>query len=140
MRIQLQDIPGLVLGDKPLWRVKILSINGKQPALDALVKWKREEPRDYKKIIASIKIAAGTHRVANKKRVKKTTNPKQGDIYEFRADKLHARLFFFYDDEETLIICTNDYWKNKGSQDAAFEICAGMKAVYEQRERKKYEI
>ena len=136
MKIELVDIPGLSLGNNPRWRVKVLSFDGKKPALDALLKWKRAERNNYNKIIKVIKFASSVYRVTDKKKVKKTSNPNQGNIYEFRADKSNARLFFFYDEDDNLIICTNNYWKNKGNQNNAFANCAELKAIY-YKERKK---
>lgn len=131
MAVGLKEIPSLNLGNSPRWKVKVLSIDGKQPALDALLKWKREERKNYNKIINAIKLASSVYRVTDQKKVKKTANTDHGDIYEFRADKSHARLFFFYDEDDTIIICTNAYWKNKGSQSAAFSNCATLKAIYD---------
>jgi len=42
-----------------------------------------------------------------------------------------ARLMFFYDDSErALIVCTNEYEKSRGDQDAAFARCATLRNLY----------
>ena len=135
MRTRLEDIPNPDLPETTVWKVKALVIDGKSPAFEALKKWAKEEPRDYKKIKKAIEYAAQVKRTKNEKKVKKSKNPSHDQVYEFRADKLHARLMFFYDEVDgNLIICTNDYWKNKGDQSAAFTACAALKKLYE-RER-----
>jgi len=136
MRVKLLDIPDLLLEESSLWKVKVLSINNKEPALVELLRWKRTERNNYNKIIKAIKLASTVPRVSDKKKVKKSANASHGEVYEFRADKSHARLLFFYDKDETLIICTNHFWKGKGSQDAAFSRCNQMMKVY-YGERKK---
>ncbi len=137
MRTTLKDIPGLDISGTAKWAVKALVVDGKSPAFEALKKWLTEEPKDYKKIKKVIEYVAQVERTKDEKKVKKSSNPAHGKIYEFRADKLHARLMFFYDEKDgNLIICTNDYWKNKGSQDKAFAIGSTLKELYEkERER-----
>ncbi len=72
-------------------------------------------------------------RVRDEKLVTKCANPDYGDIHEARAHKGHARLMFFYSErEQAVIVCTNEFWKGKGSQDAAFARCAKLKQIYEQ--------
>lgn len=107
-------------------------IDDKSPAFEALKKWATEEPKDYKKIKKTIEYAAQVKQTKDKKKVKKSSNPSHGKVYEFRADKMHARLMFFYDETDgNLIICTNDYWKNKGDQGTAFATCSTLKKLYE---------
>ena len=68
------------------------------------------------------------NRIRNEKQV--TKSAKFADVYEMRADKGHARIMFFYDPEAGTAICTNAYWKGKGSQDHAFQACDGFRKVY----------
>lgn len=132
MKTDLIDIPGLDFSETAMWTVKALVIDGKSPAFEALKKWATEEPKDYKKIKKAIEYAAQVKQTKDEKKVKKSQNPSHGQVYEFRADKMHARLMFFYDEtERNLIICTNDYWKNKGNQNAAFAACTKLKQLYE---------
>lgn len=121
-------------------RVKALELEGKSPALEALLKWKRNCPADWKKLMKAIRYVGTNERrnIINPKYVKKCDNPDYGDVYEARADKRKPRIFFFYDaNDETVVICTNAYEKDDsqrgktGGQDAAFELCGKMKAVYE---------
>jgi len=78
-----------------------------------------------------MKILGGRETYCDENKIKKNSNPKYGDVYEMRADKGHARLMFFYDiEEESIIICTNHFWKGKGLQDTAFKKCAEFKELY----------
>jgi len=78
-----------------------------------------------------MRLAAQLVRVQNPKHVKKSANPRHGNVYEMLAYTGAARLMFFYDDEErALIVCTNEYEKSKGDQDAAFARCAALRELY----------
>ena len=132
MKTRLVDIPCLDFAGTRVWQVKALVIDGKSPALEALSQWAVEELRDYKKIKKAIEIASQVTRTKDEKKVKKSQNPAHGQVYEFRADKGHARLMFFYDKiDGNMIICTNPYWKNRGNQDKAFALCSKLKDLYE---------
>jgi hypothetical protein len=139
MQIELQDIPGLADEFQTVHRIKTLSLNGRDVANTALVKWKRDCFGDYKKLMKAIRYVGTNERkhITNPKYVKKCDNPAYGDVYEFRADKGKPRLFFFYNPDATIVICTNSYEKDDsrkgmtGGQDAAFRLCAEMKRIYE---------
>lgn len=83
-----------------------------------------------------IRMVGLTDRIRDEKKVKKSQNPKHKDVCEIRADKGGARLMFFYcGSSQSVVICTNTYWKAKSSQaeqDVAFGICARLKVYYEQ--------
>jgi mRNA-degrading endonuclease RelE of RelBE toxin-antitoxin system len=133
MKLNLIEIPELNLPASDSGKIKALQVENKSPALEALLTWKREAPIDYKKILKVMKLLAGRGRVTDEKHVKKTAKPKQhGDVYEMRAHRGKARLFFFYDTiDESIVICTNAFDKGKGDQNAAFERCGKFKTLYE---------
>jgi hypothetical protein len=144
MKTELIDIPGLFVGDDARWKVKALKVHGTTSlAIDALDRWRTdpEMQRDYEVIIEAIQFAAHVDRVLDNRMVKISENHKHGDVYEFRAYDYDARragkarLMFFYDEsEESLIICTNSYEKDKGgydAQDRMFAMCDRFKTEYE---------
>ncbi len=140
MRIELLDIPSLPDEFQTVHTVKALAVEGKCLAIAALLQWKRECPAAWKKLMKAVRYVGTTERrnIVNPKYVKKCDNPVYGDVYEARADKGKPRLFFFYDEnDETIVICTNAYEKDdsrrgkSGGQDAAFKLCAQMKEIYE---------
>ena len=133
MTITLEDIPGLDLPAQALWQVKALVVDGRSPALAALVDWKRSRPDDYKRILKAICMAARERRLTgNRKHVGKNQNPDHGEVFEFIAYTGKARLMFFYDERaDAIIVCTNAHEKgNSSQQDAAFGRCAAYKALY----------
>lgn len=134
MQVHLREVPGI--DDHPSgWKIRLLEIDGKSPAQVALLEWKRNSPADFKKVMKVMRLQAGQkERLKDEKHVKKSAVPAHGDVYEIRADKGHARLMFFYCTvEDTIVICTNGFWKGKGDQSHAFAICAKFKALYERR-------
>lgn len=133
MTFQLIDIPGFSQPTSSKWKIKALQINGVSPAIAALVEWEQTRQTDYKQILNVMKQVASHIRVKNTNQVKKTANPrKHGDIYEMRAHTNHARLFFFYDDEnENVVVCTNAFVKGTGNQNQAFAKCGTLKKYYE---------
>jgi len=140
MQVELRDIPDLGKEFQTVHRIQSLEVNGKNLALAALLQWKRECPADWKKLMKAVRYVGTTERrnIANPRYVKKCDNPAYGDVYEARADKGKPRLFFFYDEnDETIVICTNAYEKDdsrrgkSGGQDAAFKLSAQMKEIYE---------
>lgn len=133
MKFELIEIPDVNLDATNKWKICALEINNRSPILKALIEWKRKRPDDYKKIFCSMKLVAVNDRVVDPKHVKKTSNPsKHGDVYEMRAHKGLARLFFFYDDQnERVVVCTNEYIKGKGDQNNAFAQCGKLKRYYQ---------
>lgn len=131
MPIVLEEIPGLTPGDQTCWQVRALAIDDRSPALAALDNWAQSAPADYKKILKVLRIVGQFRRVTDETKVTKCANPDIGDVYEIRAHKGHARLFFFYSDKgEAVIVCTNAFWKGKGSQQQAFATCAKFRDIY----------
>jgi hypothetical protein len=149
MKTGLIDIPGLFVGEDALWKVKAMVIDGEKClAIDALEKWSKDRQlrRDYELIIEAIQVAANVERVMEDgKSVKRNHNPAYGDVYEFRAYDYDtasvgkARLMFFYDDEDdALIICTNSFEKGAGKyadQDLMFGLCARFRDEYERNKQ-----
>lgn len=133
MQVLLLKVPGL--DDQPTgWKLRLLEIDGKSPALVSLLDCKRNSPADFKKVMKVMRLQAGQkERLKDEKHVKKSAVHAHGDVYEIRADKGHARLMFFYCTmEDSIVICTNGYWKGQGDQSQAFARCAKLKALYEQ--------
>lgn len=122
-----------------IWKLRVLTLEKdnitKSPALEALSDWAKNQKPDFKKIIKVIQLVGQTHRVQNPKHVKKSSDPKHDNVYEIRADKGHARLMFFYSEDEgtAIFVCTNPYWKGDGSQDQAFETCNKLRLAYEKQ-------
>jgi hypothetical protein len=55
LNLELIKIEGLGDGDQKPWRIRALRINGKSPALESLLSWKRSEQEDFKRIISILK-------------------------------------------------------------------------------------
>jgi hypothetical protein len=129
--IELLEIPGLEARHQTEWNVRALVVDGRNPVLAALARWQREYPADYSAIMKVMRLAAQQKRVRNPKHVKKSSDPKHGNAYEMIAYTGVARLMFFYDeDEEALIVCTNEFEKGGGDQSAAFLRCATFRELY----------
>ncbi len=131
MKIGLLEIPRMNASQQTCWKIRALVVDGRAPALDALLTWRESEEADYKKIMKVMRIVGQRNRVQIEKYIKKSANPAHGDVYEMRADRSHARLMFFYSEDESIIVCTNSYWKNKGNQNIAFGHCAQLRLVYQ---------
>ena len=130
MKIELIDISDLAKGDRSghLRNLHALVLNGKSEALNGIKELKRNHPEDYKKIRRTARYVLCSSHLINPNRVKES-NQHQG-IYEMRGGQ--ARLFFFFDNDQ-IVICTNLYWKTKGSkreQNRAFERCALLRDAY----------
>lgn len=131
MTITLAEIPGLDPAVQTVWKVRELVIDDHHPVQVALDRWIKEHPAGHKTILKVMRLAAQQERVLNPKHVKKSTNPKHGDVYEMIAYTEIPRLFFFYEKgTDSLIICTNDFDKGDGDQDAAFKRCADLRDFY----------
>jgi len=135
MQLRLVEIPGIEAQHQTVWRVRVLEIDRRNLVLGNLLQWSKNSISDYKKIMKVLRMIGQMDRIRDEKKVKKSSNPDHGDIYEIRADKDSARLMFFYDRrEQSVIVCTNTYWKAKASQseqDAAFALCNRLKQIYE---------
>ena len=130
MELSLSHIPGVPDFIGARWRVRALTVNGKSPVLSQLAEWSKGEPQNYKKIVASLRLAQTQTRLQSPKHVKKCAT--HADVYEARADKLHARLMFFYS-EDSIIVCTNAFWKTNHGQNDAFKRCSDLKQLYESK-------
>jgi hypothetical protein len=135
--LELSDIPGLEARHQSVWKVRALVVDGRNPVLAALVRWQREYPSDYTAIMKVMRLAAQQKRVMNPKHVKKSADDKHGNAYEMIAYTGVARLMFFYDeDEESLIVCTNEFEKGGGDQSAAFQRCVTFRDLYLKQRQK----
>ncbi len=149
MQIELQDIPGLdsLFSETPKWRVKTCCLGGAgNLVLKKLDQWRNDSgmEEEYQQIIANIVTTAYSDKIlSDTPFVKKNTNPENGEVYEFRAFNEQikragkARVLFFYDEEgENLIICTNTFEK-QGDQNMSFSQCARLKEHYLQQRREQ---
>ncbi len=140
MTLKLTNIPDLSEENQTVHQIKALAFGDKNPVEVALLKWKRDCPNDFKKIMKAIRYA-GEHKknsLLNTNYVKRCDNPKYGEVYEFRNNRCPLRLMFFFDEKNTMIICTNPFKKNdaqrnkSGGQDTAFKLCADIRNLYNQ--------
>src|SRR5437764_1201664 len=131
MGLELVEIPGFEPRHETIWKVRALVVNGRDPVRAALARWSQGDQKDYKAIMKVMRLAAQQEHIHNPKHVKKSANPKHSNVYEMLAYTEKARLMFFYDDtERALIICTNEYEKGVGDQDAAFRLCSELRKLY----------
>ena len=132
MTISLEDIPGVEPRFETVWKVRALVVDGRDPVRAALARWQKEYPDDFKAILKVMRLAAQQKRVNNPKHVKKSSNPAHENAYEMLAYTGVARLMFFYDEhDEAIIVCTNEFEKCRGNQDAAFQRCVAFRELYE---------
>ena len=139
MAIKLIDLSHHVKSEyQSVWKIKGLELDGHCVAENELTNWLKKNKGDYNKIIKALKVAGTSKRVLNEKLIKKDKSGKYEGVYEARADKGSARLFFFYSEEEqSMIICTNAYWKNSGNQETSYSQCYQLKEFYEGSKGKK---
>ena len=136
MQCKLLKVPGLDQRDESVTKIFALEIAGKSPALAALVQWAERQQADFKSIMKVLKLIGTSTRVLNESHVTRGENFPSS--YEARADKRHARLYFFYDASETgsKAILTNQYWKTgggkgeKNAQAKAFADCDKLRCLY----------
>jgi hypothetical protein len=133
MKIELHEVFSVPDLAENFWKVRVLVIDEKSPAQETLTEWSKKQKTDYKKILKALRIAAKRKDCLNPNHVKRSTNPNHGGkIFEVRAHRGHARLMFFYSlKNESLIVCTNPYWKGKGNQNQAFDMCAKFQQIFE---------
>jgi mRNA-degrading endonuclease RelE of RelBE toxin-antitoxin system len=130
VKLELLEIPGVEASHQTSWKIRALAIDGVSPALEALLAWEKSEKADYKKIMKVMRIVGQSDRVRDEKHVKKSSNADHENVYEMRAHRGHARLMFFYSEEdEAVVVCTTSYWKGKGDQDTAFRQCSRLKQL-----------
>ena len=132
MKVELQHIPGVPDSPSCHWKVRALVIEGKSPALIALRTWAESEPKNYKSILNSLKLAASAKLPPHSEKHIKKCQGYEG-VYEARANAMNARFMFFYAKDKSIIVCTNDYWKEKDGkgQEASMRQADEMKRIYE---------
>src|SRR5712671_3764441 len=118
--LEICDINVVPRSAGQIWSIKALVIDGRCPVVASLEKWGRNSKADFKSIVKVMKIVISIDRVRNPSHVVKCADKSLGDIYEMRADKLNARIMYFYDVKKRFVICTNPYEKNEGLQINAF--------------------
>ena len=113
MAIELVDII-----HKPEWerahQIRAIEIDGRCRVAVELADLARYDAADFAKIMKVVRMVAEQERVTNTNHVKRGRG--YPDIYEMRAHRGHARLYFFYTPaHKEVVVCTNSYWKTKPS-------------------------
>ena len=141
MSFRLENIPGLSEEEQTVHQIRALAFGGRNPAKKALLEWQKNCPNEWKKLMRGIRFAGAHARneLLETNYAERCDNAEYGEIYEFRNNRCPLRLMFFFDrDDQTLIVCTNDYQKSdaqrtkSGGQDTAFEKCAKIRDAYYQ--------
>jgi hypothetical protein len=140
MSFELENIPGLSEEEQSVHAIKALAVNGRNAVNSALLRWKKDCPADFKKLMTAIRFAGNNEKdkLLNTNYVTRNKNKNHGDVYELRNNRCPLRLMFFFDADDALIICTNDFQKNdahpskSGGQDTAFARCAQIRDLYQQ--------
>jgi phage-related protein len=129
MAVSLVEIPGFLPEWEVVYRVRALKVNDRALALKALRDLQAHHPEDYAKLMATMTVVARHERVRDPWLVRK--DAKGGEVYEMKGG--HARLFYFYAPDDSIVVCTHHYWKAKPSQreqDAQFRKCARLREMY----------
>ena len=130
MEVRLRAIPDVLDEWQEVYRVYALEVDGRSHALYEILNLKRKHPVDFKKLMKTIKLVAGSDIILGQRHVKKAQNHE--NVYEMKGGQ--ARMFFFYiHGSRKAVVCTNAYWKAKPSkkeQDAAFSICQQLRVKY----------
>lgn len=105
--IRLADIIHVPLDWQSVHAIKAYEENDRSEVIEALELWQDRRPEEYKKIMRSIKMGCENKRVTLPKFVKQDSSGRP--VFEFRADRLDARIYFFYAwvNNRELIVCTN---------------------------------
>lgn len=111
--------------------VRALCIDGKAPALEALEKWRRSSPGDHKQIMATMRMVANLKRLRGSSRVSKDTT-KGSCLYEMKGGR--GRVFFFYTDDDEVVVCLSEYWKTDSSPKKQAKAFARARKLYERFE------
>ena len=108
--------------------------------LEDLVNRYQSSPKDFKKLINTLRIQVGqVELLRNENKLKKYDDDK--NVIEFKGG--NCRLFGFVEEKKNrIIICTNFYWKTTGKkakQNAAFKKAARLRNAYKVLRRKDNE-
>ena len=136
MVVKLIDVPEELIPQE--WQVeyklKLLTIDGKMPALDGLYTLRKKDKKDFGKLLNNIKLQLNSKEIIrNKQKIERGNKKHQKDVMEIKATRGHSRLFAFMSETNELIICTHAYWKtstNKKQQDGEFERAVNMRSIY----------
>lgn len=129
--VKLEEVSQTIVPENMRTRhkIKFLSVDGKCFAREALIKLAAEHLKEYKKLIKTLHNITSQKYVANPQKVQYSDSDK---VYEAKANAGKARLFFFYTEDDEIVICLNDYWKGKKrTQSKAFAIAGELKKLYE---------
>lgn len=116
------------------YKLKLLEINGKTPALTGLIDIASKDVDDLKKLLRNVEMQLKSKVILpNKKKIERGKQKNQKKIIEIKATRGHSRLFAFLSENKELIICTHTYWKtssNKKQQNREFNKAAKMHEQY----------
>ena len=116
------------------YKLKLLEINGKNPALTGLIDIASKDIGDLKKLLRNVEMQLKSKAILpNKKKIERGKQKNQKKIIEIKATGGHSRLFAFLSENKELIICTHTYWKtssNKKQQNREFNKAAEMHKKY----------
>lgn len=116
-------------------KMKALSIDGKAPALDSLLEWKKSSPEDYRGILGGVKMMCFNRTIPKSLRLVSCIG--YPGLVEIKALRKNARLFCFLHnrgtDREELVICTGGFWKTNDKKNTIQKQNDAMKEAYRQR-------
>lgn len=120
-KVELLDIECI---SKEVFRyrtLKALSIDGKAPALDSLLEWKKSSKEDFRGIAEGIKMMCFNRVIPKTPRLVNCIG--YPGLVEIKAPRKNARLFCFVHkpgtSSEELVICTGAFWKKDGEKTKA---------------------
>ena len=121
------------------FKFELLEIDGKSEVLEELMKLRKNNQKDFKKLLATLVIQVHADTLIKDQR-RLNRGIKCPDILEYKSNKGSYRLFGFLGTDNKIIICTNTYNKTtskKKKQDAAFEKAKGLKSKYDSYVRRE---
>jgi hypothetical protein len=137
-KVELLDIDRIDKRIREVFRyrtMKALSIDGKAPALDKLLEWKKSSPEDYRGIVEGIKMMCFNRVIPKTPRLVNCVG--YSGLVEIKAPRKNARLFCFVDypgtSNEELVICTGAFWKTNDKKNTIQKQNDAMKEAYRQR-------
>jgi len=122
----LMPVPGFDAHNEIFWKIRLLKVEGRSLAFDALSKWLKHSRQDFKSILKVMAVVGTTKLPPGLPYTKKSQNY---EVYEMIG--ANVRLMFFYEKQMNVAICTNAYEKNSSSeQGTAFGKCENARIDY----------
>jgi len=133
--LKLVEIPGVTADPMSVWNIRALEVNGTSISIAVMAQLAESEPKNFKKIRTSLRVAALSEHCKNERYVVSSDN--FPGVYEARAHALKARMMFFYSKRDRAIVCTNGCWKSSDNQEKAFSDSFDFKKLYEESHANK---